>query len=77
MSKMETNVLSEGEISNDSDENERYSIISSGEDEYFKNLTNEIKTRQAELELENVLLRGYGIFNCVLFFCNVKYFNFS
>lgn len=56
---MEANILSDGEISNDSDENDRYSVISSGEDEYFKNLTNEIKSRQAELELENVL-QGYG-----------------
>lgn len=56
---MENNILSDGEISKDSDEADRYSDISSGEDEYFKNLTNEIKSRQAELELENVL-QGYG-----------------
>lgn len=55
--EMDNNILSDGEISNDSDD--RYSVISSGEDEYFKNLTNEIKSRKAELELQNVL-QGYG-----------------
>lgn len=54
------NILSDGELSNDSEENDRYSIISSEEEEYFKNLTNEIKSRQLELELENELQKRYG-----------------
>ncbi len=58
------NILSDGEISDESANDDRYSVISSGEDEYFKNLTNEIKNRQIELELENVF-RNYGnLMNC-------------
>lgn len=57
------NVLSDGELSKDSGDDDRYSVISSEEEEYFKTLTtslkNEVKSRQIELELENELHR-YG-----------------
>lgn len=50
--------LSEGEISGDS--GDELEAISSGEDEYFKNITNEIQKRKQELELENALQSFYG-----------------
>lgn len=65
------NILSDGEISNDSGENDRYSIISSGEDEYFNSLTNVIKKRQYELEVENAMveLQRYGNFCNLILTC--------
>lgn len=57
--------LSDGEISGNSDD--ELEAISSGEDEYFKNITNEIQKRKQELELFNELQRFYG--NMISFRC--------
>ena len=50
--------LSDGEISCDVED--ELEAISSGEDEYFKNITNEMQKRKQELELFNELQRFYG-----------------
>lgn len=48
--------LSDGELC---DDDEVFSNISSGEEEYFKSYTQEISKRKIELELQNELQR-YG-----------------
>lgn len=67
--------LSDGEISGDGED--ELEAISSGEDEYFKNITNEMQKRKRELELFNELQRFYGnmiSFSIILTLSNILHF---
>lgn len=57
------NYLSDGEISNETEKDDKLEAISSEEDEYFKNLTTELEKRKIFLELENELYSFGNLFH--------------